>query len=155
MVRTGLREPWGFWKTTWMSRVSARRRRGLAWVMSSPANRIDSTRSELDSITIDDEAAGQLADHNLPEGIFAHQDVLAAGLLMECRQQGVRVPEDVAIVGFDDGELAEALDITTARQPLEDSGRLGLRQLREAISGIHGAARHVTLGVDLVVRATT
>jgi DNA-binding LacI/PurR family transcriptional regulator len=190
-----------------------------------PTVLIDSTRPELDSITIDDEAAGQLvgrhlvergrrtftyvseaqrsqaylsqgqlrraglrravteaglgsdsvravpttsdfeggrealrsmlADNNLPEGIFAHQDVLAAGLLMECRQQGVRVPEDVAIVGFDDGELAEALDITTARQPLEDSGRLGLRQLREAISGIHGAARHVTLGVDLVVRATT
>jgi LacI family transcriptional regulator len=96
-----------------------------------------------------------LAADSLPEAIFAHQDVLAAGLLIESRQHGIRVPEDVAIVGFDDSELAQALAITTARQPLEESGRLGFRQLREAISGTHGAPRHVTLGVELVVRATT
>jgi DNA-binding LacI/PurR family transcriptional regulator len=96
-----------------------------------------------------------LGDRSLPEAIFAHQDVLAAGLLMECRQQGIRVPEDVAIVGFDDNELAQALAITTVRQPLEESGQLGFRQLREAISGSHGAARHVILGVELVVRSTT
>ncbi len=190
-----------------------------------PTVLIDSARPELDSITIDDEAAGQLVgrhlsehgrrtfayvsesqrsnaylsqgqlrraglrravteagldsesvrvvqttadieggrealramviDGILPEAIFAHQDVLAAGLLTECHQQGIRVPEDVAIVGFDDSELAQALAITTVRQPLEESGRLGFRQLREAIRGAHGAARHVTLGVDLVARATT
>jgi DNA-binding LacI/PurR family transcriptional regulator len=96
-----------------------------------------------------------LDDEHLPEAIFAHQDILAVGLLMECRQQGIRVPEDVAVAGFDDGELAQAFAITTVRQPLEESGRLGFRQLREAISGAHGAARHVTLGVELVVRATT
>lgn len=95
-----------------------------------------------------------LGDGAPPEAIFAHDDVLAAGLLIECRQQGIRVPEDVAIVGFDDGDLAEALDITTVRQPLEESGRLGYRQLREAINGTGGPARHVTLGVELVVRAT-
>jgi LacI family transcriptional regulator len=65
------------------------------------------------------------------------------------------VPDDLAVVGFDDGELAEALDVTTVRQPLEESGRLGFRQLREAISGQQGLARRVTLAVKLVVRATT
>lgn len=96
-----------------------------------------------------------LAEHRLPDAIFAHQDVLAAGVLLECKRQGVRVPDDLAVVGFDDGELAEALDVTTVRQPLEESGRLGFRHLREAINGQHGLAQHVTLGVKLVVRATT
>ena len=96
-----------------------------------------------------------LAERQLPEAIFAHQDVLAAGVLLECKRQGVRVPDDLAVVGFDDGDLAEALDVTTVRQPLEESGRLGFRHLREAIDGQPGLARHVTLGVELVVRGTT
>lgn len=96
-----------------------------------------------------------LAGQGLPGAIFAHQDVLAAGALRECQRQGVRVPGDVAIVGFDDGDLAEALDITTIRQPLQESGRLGFRRLREAIDGRAGSARLVTLGVELIVRATT
>jgi LacI family transcriptional regulator len=96
-----------------------------------------------------------LAEGRLPDAIFAHQDVLAAGVVLECRRQGLRVPDELAVVGFDDSELAEALEITTVRQPLEESGRLGFRHLREAINGQHGLARHVTLGVELVVRATT
>lgn len=96
-----------------------------------------------------------VADKTLPEAVFAHQDLLAAGVLLECRQQGIRVPDDLAIAGFDDGELAEALDITTARQPLEESGQLAFRHLLEAITGRQGSARHVTLAVDLVVRSTT
>jgi DNA-binding LacI/PurR family transcriptional regulator len=95
-----------------------------------------------------------LAGPRLPDAVFAHQDVLAAGVLLGCRQHGIRVPEDLAVVGFDDGELAEALAITTVRQPLEESGRLGFAHLREAINGRRGPARHVTLGVELIRRAT-
>jgi DNA-binding LacI/PurR family transcriptional regulator len=110
--------------------------------------------------TSNDIAGGRAAvetmvtEGRLPQAIFAHQDVLAAGVMLECKRQGVRVPDDVAVMGFDDGEIAEALDITTVRQPLEESGRLGFRQLREAMNGQRGLARHVTLGVELVVRAT-
>jgi DNA-binding LacI/PurR family transcriptional regulator len=96
-----------------------------------------------------------LADGPLPDAVFAHQDVLAAGVIYECNRQGIRVPDDLAVVGFDDGELAQALDITTVRQPLEESGRLGFRHLREAMNEQQGLARHVTLGVNLVVRAST
>jgi LacI family transcriptional regulator len=96
-----------------------------------------------------------LADGPLPDAVFAHQDVLAAGVMYECNRQGIRVPDDLAVVGFDDGELAQALDITTVRQPLEESGRLGFRHLREAMNDQQGLARHVTLGVNLVVRAST
>ena len=96
-----------------------------------------------------------LAERQLPDAVFAHQDLLAAGVLRECQRRGIRVPDDLAVVGFDDGDLAEALDLTTIRQPLEESGRLGFRHLREAIDGRAGSARHVTLGVELIVRATT
>jgi LacI family transcriptional regulator len=58
-------------------------------------------------------------------------------------------------VGFDDGEVAEALELTTVRQPLEESGRRGFRHLRDAIAGYTGSPRHVTLAVKLIPRATT
>jgi DNA-binding LacI/PurR family transcriptional regulator len=60
----------------------------------------------------------------------------------------------VAIVGFDDTELAAALDLTTVWQPLEESGRMGFRYLREGIDAPSVTPRHVTLGVQLVVRET-
>lgn len=96
-----------------------------------------------------------LAERRLPDALFAHDDILAAGVMLECKRRGVRVPEDLAVVGFDDGDLAEALDITTVHQPLEESGRLGFRHLRDAIKGHSGSPRRVTLGVRLVIRATT
>jgi DNA-binding LacI/PurR family transcriptional regulator len=99
-------------------------------------------------------AVEKLLAQRMPDAVFAHQDVLAAGVLLGCRQHGIRVPEELAVVGFDDGELAEALDITTVRQPLEESGRLGFAHLQEAINGRRGPARHVTLGVELVRRGT-
>jgi len=101
-------------------------------------------------------AVRQMVDEGtLPDAVFAHHDSIAAGVLLECRRQGIRVPDEVAIVGFDQTELSEALDITTVWQPLEESGRLGFRHLREAIGGVATAPRHVTLGVQLVVRETT
>ena len=56
------------------------------------------------------------------------------------RQRVLDAIVDLAVVGFDDGDLAEALDLTTIRQPLEESGRLGFRHLREAIDGRAGSA---------------
>ncbi|MFL6128827.1 MAG: LacI family DNA-binding transcriptional regulator [Mycobacteriales bacterium] len=102
-----------------------------------------------------DAVSTMLRAGRLPDAVFAHQDELAAGVLLQCQREGIRVPDDVAVVGFDDGVLAEALGITTVRQPLEESGRLGYRHLRDAITGRPGPARHVTLAVELVVRSTT
>lgn len=98
---------------------------------------------------------GMLARDELPDAVFAHHDLLAAGVLAECQARGVRVPDDLAIVGFDDTELAEAMDLTTVRQPLEESGRLGFRQLGELMRNEQVAPRQVTLGVSLVARATS
>jgi DNA-binding LacI/PurR family transcriptional regulator len=135
-----------------------RRRAGLRRAIAEAGLDPDAVR---EIHTTNDLAGGQDALRRIldleepPEAVFAHQDVLAAGLLTECHKRGVRVPGDLAIVGFDDSDLAEALDITSVRQPLEESGRLGFRQLREAIEGAHVAPRSVTLGVQLIRRTTT
>jgi LacI family transcriptional regulator len=103
----------------------------------------------------------------LPDAFFAHHDAVAAGVLAECRAQGIAVPEQTAVVGFDDSELARALQITTIRQPLRESGRTGFRHLRELMDRrgpderpdaqtVVEAPRHsVTLGVRLVPGATS
>ena len=90
----------------------------------------------------------------LPDAVFAHSDDLAAGILAGLRDAGVSVPGDVAVMGYDDGSLAEALDITTVRQHLADTGSAGARLLLDAIANHNTGARHLILPVEVVVRAT-
>ena len=98
--------------------------------------------------------AGLLAAARCPVGVFAHHDTLAAGLLLECRSRGLRVPEDVAIVGFDDGPLAEALGITTIRQPFEASGRSASQMLQQLLADPASPVQHTVLDLSLVCRST-
>lgn len=90
----------------------------------------------------------------LPDAVFAHFDDIAAGLLAGLHEAGVRTPEDIAVMGYDDGPLAEALGITTVHQPLAESGREGALLLLDAITTRHVTARQVLLPADLVVRTT-
>ncbi len=103
-------------------------------------------------------AARDLLDRpDRPGAVFAAADLLAAGVLRAARQLGLRVPDDVAVIGYDDGDLAEALDLTTVRQPLEATGRLALEQL-QALSHRRGAAspvRDTVLELTLIERDTT
>lgn len=96
-----------------------------------------------------------LAQYPRPTAVFAHHDLLAAGLLLECRSRGVQVPSELAIIGFDDNSIAEAAGLTTVRQPLEESGTIGARLLTELIAGTFTLVQRVTLGLELVVRDTT
>lgn len=90
-----------------------------------------------------------------PTAVFAHDDLLAAGVLIACRQLGRRVPDDVAVVGFNDTDVAEALGLTTIRQPFEESGEVAVQMLIEQMSSGRRSARSVTLGVELIERSTT
>jgi DNA-binding LacI/PurR family transcriptional regulator len=96
-----------------------------------------------------------LAQDPRPTAVFAHHDVLAAGLLLEARKLGVRVPEELAVVGFDDGSIAEAVGLTTVRQPFEESGRLGARLLGDLLGGTSQSRQHIVLGLELVTREST
>jgi len=102
------------------------------------------------------EQAGQLLKAlQPPVAVFAHDDVLAAAVLRAARELDRRVPEDVAVVGYDDGELAEALSLTTVRQPLEESGRAAARLLLDRLTRPQDPTRDLALRLSLVVRGTS
>lgn len=98
---------------------------------------------------------GVLACEPRPTAVFAHHDVLAAGVLLECRSVGVRVPDDLAIVGFDDADIAEAAGLTTVRQHFEESGRIGIRLLDERLADSSSPVQRIELGLELIARDTT
>lgn len=62
-------------------------------------------------------------------GVLAGHDTLAAGVVQGLRESGLDVPEKVGVIGWDGGDVVEALGLTTIRQPLWDSGRLGAERL--------------------------
>jgi LacI family transcriptional regulator/LacI family repressor for deo operon, udp, cdd, tsx, nupC, and nupG len=80
-------------------------------------------------------ARGLLAMREPPTAIFAASDVQAMGVLQAAEALGVRVPEDVAVIGFDDIEEASVLGLTTVRQPLRETGARGVELLLSAVEG--------------------
>ena len=76
-----------------------------------------------------------LANGERPTAIFAACDVQAFGVLEAAEALGLRVPDDVAVIGFDDVEMAATVGLTTVRQPLRDSGARGAELLLTAIEG--------------------
>ena len=76
-----------------------------------------------------------LAMQDRPTAIFAASDVQAMGVIQAAASLELRVPEDVAVIGFDDIEEASVLGLTTVRQPLRESGARGAELLMSAIEG--------------------
>jgi LacI family transcriptional regulator/LacI family repressor for deo operon, udp, cdd, tsx, nupC, and nupG len=70
-----------------------------------------------------------------PSAVFAASDVQAIGVIEAAEDAGLRVPEDLAVIGFDDIDLAAVVGLTTVRQPLRESGRRGAELLLAAIEG--------------------
>jgi DNA-binding LacI/PurR family transcriptional regulator len=90
-----------------------------------------------------------------PTAIFAASDVQAIGVLKAAERLGARVPEDVAVIGFDDVDLAEIVGLTTIRQPLWDGGALAADLLIGAIErGEHRPVESRQL-LSVVERRTT
>lgn len=96
-----------------------------------------------------------LALPDRPTAIFARDDSMAAAAVRAARDLDLKVPQDVAVIGFDDGELAEHLGLTTIRQPMEESGQIATRVLLDHLDGSQATVRHTTLPVELVERDTT
>ena len=89
-----------------------------------------------------------------PTAIFAATDFQALGVLKAARQLGVRVPEQLAVIGFDDLDLAEYVDLTTVRQHLDESGRLAIEILLSRIADPSRPAQHIHIPLDIVERDT-
>lgn len=70
-----------------------------------------------------------------PSAIFAMSDTQAMGCLNALREAGMRIPEDISIIGYDDLELSAHIGLSTVRQHLEGSGRAGISHLLNLIKG--------------------
>jgi DNA-binding LacI/PurR family transcriptional regulator len=90
-----------------------------------------------------------------PTAIFAASDTQAIGVLGAANELGLRVPEQLSIVGYDDTEMAEIVDLTTVRQLLFESGQRGVELLLEAIENPEAEPVQEVLPTELVVRGTT
>ncbi len=91
-----------------------------------------------------------------PTALFAGNDIMAFGAMRAIREHGLRIPEDIAVVGFDDMVLAEFADppLTTVRTDPVVQGALGAEMLLQLIRGSAPAQRHVVMDTELIVRAS-
>jgi LacI family transcriptional regulator len=89
-----------------------------------------------------------------PAGIFGENDLLAIGALQGAREAGLRVPEDVAVAGFDDIPLASfpEIQLTTICQPKHEMGRIAVQILLRELESGRGRGEKVVLEPRLVVR---
>ena len=101
--------------------------------------------------------AAVLLSRERPTAVFAATDELAAGVIEAARSQGMRVPEDLSVVGFNDTEIARFLSppLTTVRQPLREMGRIALRTALRLAAGERLDFHHIELATELVVRSST
>lgn len=98
-------------------------------------------------------AADLLSQKNPPTAIFCANDEMAIGVIQAARQLGVRVPEDLAVVGFDNISMAEVVEpaLTTIAQPMHELGRTAMDLLLAAMRGGPRTGRQV-LPHRLVIR---
>lgn len=96
-----------------------------------------------------------LSQDERPTGIFVSIDTLAFGVLAAADDLHLRVPEDVAVIGFDDIQAAAYMNLTTVRQHLEHSGRLGAQWMLDWLEHKETPdPMEVTLPLEIVERGT-
>jgi DNA-binding LacI/PurR family transcriptional regulator len=106
------------------------------------------------------EQARELAERLLrlpdrPTAIFAASDVQAMGVLAAARSMRLRVPQDLAVIGFDDIEVAEVLGLSTVHQPLRETGARGVELLLSAIDGMGAEPTEELAPLTVIARRTT
>ncbi|MBI9106771.1 MAG: LacI family DNA-binding transcriptional regulator [Spirochaetales bacterium] len=90
-----------------------------------------------------------------PRAVFAMSDLHAIGIIKAAREHGIKVPEELAILGFDDIDAADWMELSTISQHLADSGRIAAGLLLERLSGKAETIQKVNLQVSLIERSTT
>ncbi|RKS75555.1 LacI family transcriptional regulator [Motilibacter peucedani] len=137
---------------------------------SQARQRLDGFRDALDrhgGTTLHVAASGPTAEqarqaaHELlsaderPTAVMAHYDELAVGALHAARDLSLRVPEDVSVMGYDDGPAASAAGLTTVAQPFAESGAAAVRLLLSRMADPRAPRTVTVLDCSLVTRGTT
>lgn len=97
-----------------------------------------------------------LALPDRPTAIFASNDISAFGVMDAVRDAGLRIPDDISVIGFDDIPNARNTNpsLTTVRQPMEDMGRLAAHMLFEFIADSRRDVERIELPTELIIRST-
>ena len=102
--------------------------------------------------------AKQLLERKVPfSALFAYNDLSAIGAIRAFQEEGVRVPHDVSVVGFDDiqGAAYNTPSLTTVRQPLTRMGNIAAQTLLERIEGGGEYPSEIAIEPELVIREST
>jgi DNA-binding LacI/PurR family transcriptional regulator len=107
-----------------------------------------------------EQGAGAMADllsiAERPTAVYAHSDEVALGAIRTIRRSGLRVPEDISVIGVDDHPLAGLVDLTTVAQPVEQQGRVAAELTLALLRGERDPEQLArTLPTRLIVRHST
>jgi LacI family transcriptional regulator len=133
---------------------------GFAEVFAGAGHPISDARVHEGDFTFESGQAAigrALADGTEFDAVFAHNDLSAAGALQALREAGRNVPEEVAVVGFDDVSLASYTvpPLTTVRQPLREMGAAAAGLLMARLAGEPFPGEPAVIPTSLVVRSST
>ncbi|GGF99269.1 LacI family transcriptional regulator [Rhodococcoides trifolii] len=139
--------------------VRDRRSGALDAVAESASTRMSTLWAPSLSIEAGAKAAAQILDAtDRPTAVVCANDLLALGVLQECVQRGVRVPEELAIVGYDDIDYAAgaAVPLTSIAQPRAELGRAAAELLLQQVAApVDHEFQQLTFSPSLVVRGST
>lgn len=114
----------------------------------------------VNKLTIDDgkQVVKMMMDmDDRPTALFAGGDEMASGAVIEAKKQGLRVPEDLAVIGFDDQPLAELIEpqLTTVRQPIKEMGETAANIMIELLEGKDIEKKDIMLPYEIIIRKST
>jgi len=96
-----------------------------------------------------------LGRKKLPTAIFCHSDEMAIGAMKAIRKKGLRVPEDISVIGFDDHEISQHIGLTTVSQPPQFLGQMAASTAIDSILKPGVQTKHLSVATSLVLRETT
>jgi DNA-binding LacI/PurR family transcriptional regulator len=89
-----------------------------------------------------------------PTAIFAAADIQAMAVIKAAKEKGLRIPQDLAVLGFDGLEVADYVGLTTIDQSLDETGRIAAELLLAQISGAKQSVQHVSVPLKIFERET-
>lgn len=99
-------------------------------------------------------AKALLTRDSRPTAIFATSDLLAIGVMRAVRELQLQIPDDVAVLGFDDLDVADYLGLTTIRQSLDESGKVAVELLLKRLTEPGRSVQHVRFPLTILRRHT-
>jgi LacI family repressor for deo operon, udp, cdd, tsx, nupC, and nupG len=102
-----------------------------------------------------DAMAGLLSVRDRPTAVYAHSDEVALGAVRTIRRAGLRIPDDISVIGIDDHPLASLSDLTTVAQPVAAQGKAAAELTLALLRNDPDIQRAITLPTRLVIRHST